>query len=141
MQTPLDAVTKTASCWRHHFTSSLKSSQFIAVTMTEVVLLEGESLHITVQLEHSPHMWRCGPAQQLEHSLHMLCGPAQQLEHSPHMLCGPAQQLEHSPHMLCGPAQQLEHSPHMLCGPAQQLKHSPHMWAGTTAAHLMWHAV
>jgi len=54
MQTPLDAVTKTASCWRDHFTSSLKSSQFIAVTMTEVVLLAGESLHITVQLVHSP---------------------------------------------------------------------------------------
>jgi hypothetical protein len=28
----------------------------VAVTMTEVVFLERESLHITVQLEHSWHM-------------------------------------------------------------------------------------
>ena len=59
MQTPLDAVIKTASCWRDHFTSSLKSMQFIAVTTTEVVFLDRESLHITVQLEHRPHML-CG---------------------------------------------------------------------------------
>jgi len=54
MQTLLDALIKTASCWRDHFTSSLKSAQFITATMTEVVFLERESLHITVQLVHSP---------------------------------------------------------------------------------------
>jgi hypothetical protein len=55
MPTLFDAIKKTASCWRDHFTSSLKITQFmaVAVTMTEVVFLERESLHITVQLEHS----------------------------------------------------------------------------------------
>jgi hypothetical protein len=57
MQTLLDAVIKTDSCCRDHFPSSLKSMQFIAVTMTEVVFLERESLHITVQPVHStPHV-------------------------------------------------------------------------------------
>jgi hypothetical protein len=54
MQTLLNAVIKTASCWRDHFTSSLKGTQFIAVTMTAVMFLERESLHITEQLVHNP---------------------------------------------------------------------------------------
>jgi len=63
MQTLLDAIIKTASSWRNHFTSPLKSTQFIAVTMTEFVFLEKDSLHIAVQLVHSPHLL-CGLVQQ-----------------------------------------------------------------------------
>jgi len=83
MQTLLDAIIKTASSWRNHFTSPLKSTQFIAVTMTEFVFLEKDSLHIAVQLVHSPHLL-CGPVQQQLIAV--------QLVHSPHLLCGLVQQ-------------------------------------------------